>query len=490
MLRNVENANQFLLIEVYKDEGNDPDKHKQTAHYRNWRVAVEPYMAMPRDASRYRILYPPPHLWDTSEASSAEAEDVEQYQAHRPWHRQPLERAEDGSEGGALVQLYEVTVTKDQEQALVERTLQWCRGAVREAAAHRVDFLASCANSDTPDASSFLLVVMLNTPGPAPAFVQQWVSETAGAAIHPVAVAQYMTLFPSPRFYRAHTALTHAGEAQRFSLEAAQASPESAVWTGRRGLATTNLSSGMFGFQGPKILMGRNIAAKAIRDTCRALGLRRPLIVTGSGGLQRNAALFEAVFPLPEDGSQGTGSGTGGPGPEEEVGHYTTYAASVAGEPTIEDVQRIVALAASLRCDSVLAVGGGSALDVGKAVAALVPNAHRDITDFLEVIGKGQPLERDPLPFIAVPTTSGTGSEATKNAVLKSVQHGLKVSIRHEKMFPVAAILDPTLTLSCPPSVTAHVGMDTLCQCLEPYLCCVPNPFVDALAKEVRYSTH
>jgi alcohol dehydrogenase class IV len=281
---------------------------------------------------------------------------------------------------------------------------------------------------------------------------------------------EYVTLFPSPLHFHKPSALTHIAEGQA-ALQS-RAHPEESAWSGRRGLGTTNLAAGMFGFQGPKILMGRGIAATAIRDTLKSLRLRWPLLVTGQGGLHRQAHLWEAAFAGLTD-------------PSGVAYDYAANAVTVSGEPTVEDAQRITAFAVSQGCDSVLAVGGGSALDIGKAVAALVPNSHRDIFDFLEVIGRGQPLDRDPLPLIAVPTTSGTGSEATKNAVLKSVAHGLKVSIRHDKMFPVAAVLDPLLTLSCPPGVTAHVGMDTLCQCLEPYLCCVPNPFVDALAREV-----
>jgi Iron-containing alcohol dehydrogenase len=96
--------------------------------------------------------------------------------------------------------------------------------------------------------------------------------------------------------------------------------------------------------------------------------------------------------------------------------------------------------------------GGGSALDLGKAVAALMTNTG-DVFEYLEIIGKGMPIEKLPMPHIAVPTTSGTGSECTKNAVLKSLSHGRKASMRHDSMLPTIAIIDPCLSVSCPQQV-------------------------------------
>jgi quinol monooxygenase YgiN len=480
LLRSVVNEDEFLIIEVFKDRrsGTVDFKHAQQ-YYEDWRAVAEPLMAAPPASSSYTPLFPTSVMWDTSKTCSVE--NVAVYQTQRPWSGQPLEQSPDGSQGGMLASLYEITVPKRSEDKLVTDALRWCRTAVKDAAVQRVDFLANSDNHTSKERSSFLLVVILNTMEPTPPFLQQFLESIAPVMAQPVAVSRYMTLYPAPLHYRAPSALTHEGEGQHYLREQQVQGGNTAAWAGKRGLGTTNPTAGMFSFQGPKIVMGRGIAATAVRDTLKALKLHRPLIVTGAGGLQRNQALFQAVFPNPTT-SPATSDNTD---PVMTSYDYTAHAASVSGEPTIEDAQRIVAFAAALQCDSVLAVGGGSALDVGKAVAALLPNAHRDIMDFLEVIGRGLPLEHDPLPFIAVPTTSGTGSEATKNAVLKSATHGLKVSIRHEKMYPVAAILDPTLTLSCPPSVTAHVGMDTLCQCLEPFLCCVPNPFVDALAREV-----
>jgi quinol monooxygenase YgiN len=489
LLRSVDNEDEFLIIEVFRDRrsGTVDFKHAQQ-YYEDWRAVAEPLMAAPPASSSYTPLFPTPGIWDTNKSCSVE--NVTDYQSQRPWSGQPLAQSPDGGQGGLLASLYEITVPKRSEDKLVTDALRWCHTTVKEAAVQRVDFLANSDNHISQETSSFLLVVMLNSTEPTPPFLQQFLESIAPIVTQPVTVSRYMTLYPTPLYYRTASALTHEGEGQHYlqeQLQSEMGAANTAMWGGKRGLGTTNLTAGMFSFQGPKIVMGRGVAATAVRDTLKALKLHRPLIVTGAGGLHRNQALFQAVFPTATTPLSGTLNSTDAAVFEYD---YTAHAASVSGEPTIEDAQRIVAFAAALQCDSVLAVGGGSALDVGKAVAALVPNAHRDIMDFLEVIGPGLPLEHDPLPFIAVPTTSGTGSEATKNAVLKSVTHGLKVSIRHEKMYPVAAILDPTLTLTCPPSVTAHVGMDTLCQCLEPFLCCVPNPFVDALAREVTFVFH
>ena len=106
-----------------------------------------------------------------------------------------------------------------------------------------------------------------------------------------------------------------------------------------------------------------------------------------------------------------------------------------------------------------------------------------ELLDYLEVIGKGQPLKNEPLPYIAVPTTAGTGAEATRNAVLASSEHAMNMSLRSPMMFPAMAILDPELTYGLPRSVTATTGMDALTQLIEPYLCTRSNIFTDALCQ-------
>lgn len=474
LLRNVDRPSEFMLIEVYKDPS-APDKHKLTQHYKDWRVTVEPFMAAPRAASKYTTVYPPVNAWDAIERSSSE--DIMTFQAQRPWTASPYanEVAIVGAsrvnvKGGVLAHLIEYNVAKAEEAKFLARALDYCRRSSRESAIHRIDLLSNNNNADDKQAqSNFVIVEMFASAEgvaahSAEAHHQAWLASIAPLLAQPPQTRRYCTLFPSPLYFHKRSALVYPGEAQQYWEEHTGGTVARA---GKKGLSTTNLAAGMFGFQGPKVLIGRGIAASAVRDVCKSLKLQRPLIVTGRGGLLRNQALWEQIFP------------------DAHTYDYKEHAVSIEGEPTVEDAQAFTAFAVSKGCDSVISMGGGSSIDVAKAVAALMPNSHRDIFDFLEVIGKGLPLDNDPLPHIAVPTTSGTGSEATKNAVLKSAKHGLKVSIRHEKMFPAAAVLDPLLTLSCPPSVTAHVGLDTLCQVLEPFLCNVPNPFVDALAKEV-----
>ena len=155
----------------------------------------------------------------------------------------------------------------------------------------------------------------------------------------------------------------------------------------------------------------------------------------------------------------------------------------VTAEPTVGDVRRGVAEACESECDVVLGAGGGSVLDAGKAIAALMTNPG-DPLDYLEVIGAGKPLANLPAPYLALPTTAGTGTEATQNAVIASPEHRIKVSLRSPLMFPRIALVDPLLTASCPPGVTAASGLDALTQLIEPFTCIQPNPMVDALCRD------
>ncbi len=156
---------------------------------------------------------------------------------------------------------------------------------------------------------------------------------------------------------------------------------------------------------------------------------------------------------------------------------------SVVGEPTVDDVREGAEAARAAGARVVVAIGGGAVLDAGKAVAALASNPG-DPMEFLEVIGRGQPLRERPLPVVAVPTTAGTGSEATRNAVLGSPAHRLKVSLRSVGMIPRVAFVDPELTLGCPRAVTAASGLDALTQLLEPFVCRKANAMTDALCRE------
>jgi alcohol dehydrogenase class IV len=127
-------------------------------------------------------------------------------------------------------------------------------------------------------------------------------------------------------------------------------------------------------------------------------------------------------------------------------------------------------------------IGGGSALDAGKAISILVTN-DADPRPFLEVIGGGQEIRNLPLPYLAIPTTAGTGTEVTRNAVLASHEHRVKVSLRSRLMIPAVALIDPVLTLSVPPEVTAYTGLDALTQVIEPFLSTRRNPLTDGFCR-------
>lgn len=154
----------------------------------------------------------------------------------------------------------------------------------------------------------------------------------------------------------------------------------------------------------------------------------------------------------------------------------------VSGEPDVDFARGGADLARRHECQLVVAIGGGSAIDAGKAIAALATNPG-DPFEFLEVVGRGQPLAAPPLPFVAMPTTAGTGSEATRNAVLAVPDRRLKVSLRHPLMLPRIAIVDPVLTYDLPAALTAQTGLDALTQLIEPLLSARANPMTDALCR-------
>jgi alcohol dehydrogenase class IV len=155
----------------------------------------------------------------------------------------------------------------------------------------------------------------------------------------------------------------------------------------------------------------------------------------------------------------------------------------VTREPTVDDVRAATEQARAAAVDAVVAIGGGSPMDLGKVVAALLGNGT-DPLDHLEIVGRGVPPARPSVPFVAVPTTAGTGSEATANAPLRSPEHGLKSSVRSPHLLAAVALVDPLLTLGCPPAVTASSGFDALTQCLEPFVSPQGNPATDAVAVE------
>src|SRR5579875_1521440 len=150
---------------------------------------------------------------------------------------------------------------------------------------------------------------------------------------------------------------------------------------------------------------------------------------------------------------------------------------SVECEPTLEAVREGVR-AARQGFEVVIGFGGGSAIDAAKAIAILATNSGEPL-DYLEVIGKGRQFEKAGLPFLAVPTTAGTGAEVTRNAVLGSPEHHVKASLRGAMLLPKIALIDPELTFDVPPAVTASTGLDTLTQLIEPYVSVRANAFTD-----------
>ncbi len=156
---------------------------------------------------------------------------------------------------------------------------------------------------------------------------------------------------------------------------------------------------------------------------------------------------------------------------------------SVEGEPSVQAVQAGADVARQFGADLVLGLGGGSAMDAAKTIAALA-TADGELLDYLEIIGKGRALTRSSLPCVAIPTTAGTGSEVTRNAVLTSDEHHVKVSLRSAFMLPSIAIVDPELTVDLPPALTARTGFDALTQLIEPFLSNRATPMADALCRD------
>lgn len=212
-----------------------------------------------------------------------------------------------------------------------------------------------------------------------------------------------------------------------------------------------------FGIIGPgRILFGRGEAAKA-PALIAAFG-RRGVVVHGADP-GRAVWLIDALT----------------------IAGCDVLALPCATEPTLSMLDAAVAEARHFGASWVTSLGGGAALDLGKAVAAVMPAGVKAM-DHLEVVGRGLPLSVGPLPFIALPTTAGTGAEATRNAVIGLPEHGRKVSLRDDRMLARIAIVDPALTDNCPRGVTLASGLDALTQVIEPYICNRATPYTDALA--------
>jgi alcohol dehydrogenase class IV len=156
---------------------------------------------------------------------------------------------------------------------------------------------------------------------------------------------------------------------------------------------------------------------------------------------------------------------------------------SIDNEPDLVLIQKALQATKEFGAEFIVSIGGGSVIDCGKAIAVLITNSG-PVIDYLEVVGAGKILEHAPLPFIAVPTTAGTGSEVTKNAVILVNDSNVKVSLRSPMMLPKIALVDPELTYSMPPEVTASTGMDALAQVIEPFVCKKANVMTDLFCRE------
>ncbi|MBN1939591.1 MAG: iron-containing alcohol dehydrogenase [Candidatus Aminicenantes bacterium] len=211
-----------------------------------------------------------------------------------------------------------------------------------------------------------------------------------------------------------------------------------------------------------RIIFGRGSIGRAGR---LAVEFGRRILLVRDGGLAADSGPVEAVYAALA-------------GERLEVEE-----AVVRGEPAVEAVDELVARVRSFEPEAVCGLGGGSAIDAAKAVSALLVNGG-EVLDYLEVIGRGRPFSMPGIPVLAIPTTAGTGAEATRNAVLTSRAYKVKASLRGAGLMPRLALVDPALTDSLPPAITASTGLDALTQCLESYLCLKANPATDALALE------
>jgi len=210
-----------------------------------------------------------------------------------------------------------------------------------------------------------------------------------------------------------------------------------------------------------KIIFGPG-GLSQVGEEAKRLG-SKVLVVLGRSAMRKSGALDRLTHLLTENNLE-----------------YIIYE-NILSDPTVETVDTGASFARKGSCNLVIALGGGSVLDTGKAISAMVTN-EGSVADYQEIEGKGRKFQYKPIPFIAIPTTSGTGSEATINAVITNTELGLKKSIRDPWLIPEIALVDPELTLSLPPHITAICGGDALTQCIESYLGKKSQEITDALA--------
>ncbi len=224
-----------------------------------------------------------------------------------------------------------------------------------------------------------------------------------------------------------------------------------------------------YDFQAPQRIVFGWGRRRQIGALAKTLG-RRGLLVCGSRALAESGALVEITAAAEAEGVEVV--------PVETIDH----------EPLVEDVDRLSAQVREIGLrsgDFLLAVGGGAAIDLAKAAAAMATNRQSPtIKDYLENVGRDLKLVHDPLPILAMPTTAGTGAEATRNAVISSYDPPFKKSLRSEKIMPRIALVDPELTVTVPPAVTAASGMDAITQLIESFISRKAQPIPRALCRE------
>ena len=190
---------------------------------------------------------------------------------------------------------------------------------------------------------------------------------------------------------------------------------------------------------------------------------REALLITGAASLRAGGRLDNVLAGLAQAG-------------------MNVHSLVIDAEPSTRSIDDTCAALRGRGFQVVIGIGGGSVIDGAKAISAMLPHAN-SVHDHLEDVGRNVPHSGVKVPYVAVPTTSGTGGEMTKNAVLSMVgPEGYKKSLRHDNLIPDAVIVDPELMLTCPPAITAACGMDAFTQLLEPYLSPIASPLTDALA--------
>ncbi len=207
-----------------------------------------------------------------------------------------------------------------------------------------------------------------------------------------------------------------------------------------------------------RIIFGEGTAREA--PTLAAEFGRHALVVTGRSR-ERSAFLIDLL--------------------KERQVRVTPYI--VVGEPTTDRIADGLRVAREAQCDQVIGIGGGSVIDAAKIISALMTN-DGELMEYLEVIGEGRPLAHRAAPYIAMPTTAGTGAEVTRNAVVGSPEHRVKVSMRNELMLPRVALVDPELTYDLPQDITAASGLDALTQLMEVFVSDNSSPMTDAVCRE------